>query len=246
MKPLPSLTQAQLEQLRRVDSCSLANAIETFNTRLRNTGFTDSRIRCLFPTLPPMVGYAATARIRTSEPPMEGHSYYDKTDWWNHILSIPAPRVVVVEDVDRHPGLGALVGKVHSNILSALGCAGIVTNGAVRNTKAAQSIRFHMFAANVTVSHAYAHIFDFGGSVTVGGLSVKPGDLLHGDAYGVQTVPLEIAPSLPAVARQIARTQLQLASFCQSPQFSLEALRDLVRDLDAQKIDIGAEGENAS
>src|SRR5271154_6842787 len=99
------LTSVQLEQLRRIDSPSVANAVETFGVRLRNTGFTDRSVRCIFPDFPTITGHAATARVRTSEPPMEGHSYNDRTDWWNHILSIPAPRIVVLEDVDPYPGL---------------------------------------------------------------------------------------------------------------------------------------------
>src|SRR5271154_932268 len=94
------LTPVQLEQLRRIDSPSVANAVETFGVRLRNTGFTDRSVHCIFPDFPSVAGYAATAKVRSSEPPMEGLSYYDRTDWWNHILSIPAPRIVVLEDVD--------------------------------------------------------------------------------------------------------------------------------------------------
>jgi len=95
-----------LEELSAIDACTVANAIETFDVRLRNVGFAGSGIHCMFPKFPPLVGYAATARIRTSEPPMEGHIYHERTDWWDHILSIPAPRVVVVQDIDNHPGLG--------------------------------------------------------------------------------------------------------------------------------------------
>ena len=128
---LNQLEPAQLEKLRRLDSCSVANAIETFDVRLRNAGFTDSRVRCIFEDLPAIVGYAATARVRTSDPPMEGHSYYYRLDWLDHVLSIPPPRVLVLEDLDPHPGLGAFIGDVHANILAALGCVAVVTNGAV-------------------------------------------------------------------------------------------------------------------
>jgi len=95
-----SENQELIQALARLDSCTVANAIETFDVRLRNTGFTDASVRCMFDELPPMVGYATTARVRTSEPPMEGSNYFDRTDWWNHILTIPAPRIVVVEDTD--------------------------------------------------------------------------------------------------------------------------------------------------
>src|SRR5882672_9192857 len=102
------LAPAQLDQLRQLDSCTVANVIETFDVRLRNKGFTvtDSSIHCIFEDFPPMVGYAATIRIRTSEPPMEGHSYYYRLDWLDQLLSVPSPRVLVVEDLDEPPGLG--------------------------------------------------------------------------------------------------------------------------------------------
>jgi 4-hydroxy-4-methyl-2-oxoglutarate aldolase len=225
-----TLSQAQLNQLAGLDSSAVANAIEIFDVRLRNTGFTDCTVRCMFPDFPAIVGYAATATVRTSAPPMGSHSYYDRTDWWNHILGIPAPRIVVVQDVDEHPGLGAFIGEVHANILSALGCIAVVTNGAVRGLPAAKEIGFQMFAGNVSVSHAFAHVFDFGGPVTVGRMKVQAGELLHGDAQGVQTIPLGIAAEVPKVANQIMATKKRLAALCQSDEFSLDKIRAAVRD----------------
>jgi 4-hydroxy-4-methyl-2-oxoglutarate aldolase len=211
----------------------VASAIETFRVRLPNTGFADSRIRCIFKDQPSMAGYAATARLRSSNPRMEpdkSYDYYDRTDWWNEILTIPAPRVVVIEDVDNPPGLGAFVGEVHANILLALGCVGIVTNGAVRDLPDIRPTEFHMFSGNVSVSHAYAHIFDFGGTVEVGGLKIHPGDLIQGDCHGVQTVPLEIADRVPAAAREIRQRRQDLVGLRRSPDFTLEKLRQSIRD----------------
>ena len=127
------LMPLQLEQLRSLSTCVVASAIETFGVRLRNKGFSDARLHCVFPELPTTVGYAATARIRSSDPPMEGHSYYDRGTWWDSLLQVPEPRVVVIEDVDSKPGLGAFIGEVHASILVALGCVAVVTNGAVRD-----------------------------------------------------------------------------------------------------------------
>jgi 4-hydroxy-4-methyl-2-oxoglutarate aldolase len=228
-----SIDPAALAQLGQLDACTVANAIETFGMRLRNSGFTDASVRCQFDELPPLVGYAATVRIRTVEPPMEGDSYYYRLDWLQHLVSVPAPRVLVVEDMDSHPGLGSFVGDVHANILVALSCAGMVTNGAARNVEAARALKFQVFAHNVSISHAFAHVFDFGGTVHVGGLQVRPGDLLHGDRHGVQTVPHEIAPKIPAVAQRMKAEEKALIDFCQSSAFSLERLRsevDALRD----------------
>ena len=99
--------------LRRLDACLLANAIETFAERLRNEGFTDQTVRCLYPHLQPMLGYAVPIKIRGSEPPTVSGAYPDRTDWWKFILSVPAPRVIVIQDMASHHGLGGL-GTFHS------------------------------------------------------------------------------------------------------------------------------------
>ena len=224
-----------LEKLRQLDSCSVANAIETFGVRLRNAGFADSRVHCIFEDFPPMVGYAATLHVRTSDPPMEGDSYYYRLDWLDHVLSIPAPRVLVVQDMDRQPGLGSFIGDVHANMLRALGCVGVVTNGAVRNVEGARALKFQMFAGNVSVSHAFAHIFDFGGPIEVGHMPVRPGDLLHGDRHGVQTVPLEIAQNIPGVAQKMIEEEREIVQLCQSDGFTLEKLRSEVAALAAKR-----------
>jgi 4-hydroxy-4-methyl-2-oxoglutarate aldolase len=226
------MTAAELEQFRLYSTCVVASAIETFHVRLPNTGFTHSNIRCIFPEQPPTVGYAATARIRSANPPMDPHTlfdYYERTDWWNNILSIPAPRVVVLQDLDHEPGWGAFVGAVHANILLGLGCIGVVTNGAVRDLPDIQPTEFQMFAGNVAVSHAYAHLFDFGCEVEVGGLKVRPGDLIHGDCHGVQTVPLEIASEVPAVARKVVARRQELIGLRRSAAFSVGNLQEAIR-----------------
>lgn len=219
------LTPAQLEQLRRLSSSVVASAIETFGVRLPNVGFTTSKVECIFPDFWPVVGYAATARIRTVNPPMEGRSYYFRTEWWDKILQVPAPRIVVIEDLDNPPGLGAFVGEVHANILRALGSVALVTNGSVRDINEVKAINFQLFAGNVSVSHAYAHVFDFGGTVKVGGLEIMPGDLIHGDRHGVVLIPSEIADQVPDAATNILKRRQYFIGLCRSGDFSLESLR---------------------
>ncbi len=225
------LTRAQIDALGRFDTCMVANAIETFEVRLRNAGFAASRIRCMFEDFPPMVGYAATARLRSGDPPMAGRTYQDRSDWWNSILEVPAPRIVVLEDLDKPPGVGAFVGDAHAAILKALGCVGYVTDGAVRELLGVREQGLQLFAGNVAVSHAYAHIFDLGAEVKIGGLEVKQGDLLHGDRHGLLNVPLEIAAAIPAVAEKLQRAEQRVIEFCQSKEFSVEKLREITRVL---------------
>jgi regulator of RNase E activity RraA len=222
------LSPEQLEALRRLDACTLANAIETFEVRLRNEGFTDGALRCLFPSLPPVVGYAATIKFRGSAPPTAAGLYAQRTDWWEYVQSLPKPHIIVAQDISSHPGLGALLGEVHFNIQRVLGAVGMLTNGAVRSLPAAEALGFQVFADRVSVSHAYTHIVEFGTPVEVDGLKVSSGDLLHGDQHGVQSIPLSIAGEIPAVAARIKAKKQAIIALCQSPEFTLEKLRAAV------------------
>src|ERR1022692_1297523 len=106
------LAPADFEKLRSLDTPTVSNAIESFEVRLRNEGFVHTTARCMFPRLAVMLGYAVTARIRSSAPPMAGRCYYDRMDFWKHVLTVPPPRVLVLRDIDPNPGLGAFVGEI--------------------------------------------------------------------------------------------------------------------------------------
>lgn len=228
MAVAPSLTEEDLDGLRQFDTCMIANAVETFNIRLRNTGFSDASIRCIFPDAPPLVGYAATARLQCGEPPIGGGTFRDRADFWNRILKIPAPRILVLQDMDTPAGRGAFLGDMHAAILKALGCNGYVTNGAVRELPSVRAMGIHLFAGNVAVSHAYAHIFDVGAQVTLGGMEVRPGDLLHGDQHGLVTIPMDIAASVPKVAARLQQTEQKVIDFCRSSDFSVAKLSEFI------------------
>ena len=221
----------QLAARQRFDTCTIANAIEVLDVRLRNEGFTDSTVRSIFPCPQAVVGHAITVRIRCSSPPIRGGAYVDRTDWWNYILTIPAPRVVVIQDVDESPGTGAFLGEVHANILKTLGCVAAVTNGSVRDVTAIEPTGFKLFANHLSVSHAYVHIVEFGGPVEVAGLTVKPADVLHADTHGVLSVPKEFVDQIPGIATRLQDREQQVIELCRSPEFTLGKLRTAVRSV---------------
>jgi len=226
------LPQTIFEALAKLDTCTVSNAIERLRVRLRNEGsVSGTALYCVFPNLPPMLGYAATGRMRSTTVPIAGRAYHENISWWRYVASLPEPRVMVVEDVDEQPGAGALVGELHAAIGRALRCAGYVSNGAVRDLQAVEALRFPLFAGSVAVSHMYAHISEFGTTVEIGGLKIHPGDLIHGDRHGVQTIPLEIAVEIPAMVNEIRAEERQLKRLCESPGFSLDRLEERMRDL---------------
>jgi regulator of RNase E activity RraA len=227
----PPLTAEQIQQLKTFETCLIADAIESFRVRLRNEGFAMAGFRCLFKDFPPMVGYAATCKVRSTDPPIVGSRYEERTDWWKHLGSIPAPRVVVMQDIDHPPGTGAFFGKVHANILMALGCVGAITNGAARELHEIEASGFQVFAGRLAISRAYIHVVEYGGQMEVGGLTIRPGDLIHGDRHGVLTVPPELALKLPAAANVIRERKQELIDLSRKPGTTHEEFSRGLRDL---------------
>jgi 4-hydroxy-4-methyl-2-oxoglutarate aldolase len=209
-----------VEALRLYDSCTLSNAIEQFGIRPRDTGYVSHEVRCIFPDLPVMVAYAATATIRArgNEPRR------DDEPLWRHVLSVPAPRAMVIQDLDNPPGRGAFWGEVMSTIFTALGCEGTVTNGCVRDLKEVHAMGFRYFANSIGVSHGYVRWEEVGIPVEIGGATVRPGDLIHADRHGVLLVPTEIAESLPAAADRIVEAEQSLIHWVRSRDFTVEGL----------------------
>ena len=222
------LTPEDLAALARYDAPTVANAIETFDIRPRNAGFMRPEIRCLFPKLGVMVGYAVTARIRAAQPPAEGEKIASNFDWWNLVLQTPRPRVVVIQDLDDPPAVGSFWGEVQANIHKALGAIGTVTDGGVRDLNEVGPLGFHFFARHVVVSHAYVHMVDFGDPVEVGGLTVRTGDVIHADRHGAQVVPLEVARQVPAAAEGVFARERRIIGYCKSPEFTPEGLKEIM------------------
>lgn len=219
------LTKAAFDRLRKFDTCMVSNAIERFNVRLRNEGQVSGRaVHCMFPDLSPVLGFAVTGRMKATMEPTAGRTYYQNMNWWHYMDSLPRPRIMVVEDADEHPGAGALFGEIHSVICQALDCVAYVTNGSVRDLPGVEANAFQVFAGSVAVSHKYAHISEYGKPVQIGGLTISPGDLLHGDRHGVHSIPLSIAADIPGVVEELLREEDELKNLCRSPRFSLRRL----------------------
>lgn len=217
------LTKEELAALKKWPTPAIANAIELFNIKPRSEGFMLPEIECRFPKLGVMCGYAVTAVITAQSP--DGRRV-PPPDYWAEIQKIPAPRVAVIHDVDS-PVIGSFWGEVNANIHKALGCVGTVTDGSVRDMDEVEEAGFHFFSRCVSVSHAYVHLVDIGIPVRVGGLTVKPGDLIMGDRHGVISVPLEIARDVPKAAQMVEDWERPVIDFCKGKEFNPEGLKSL-------------------
>jgi 4-hydroxy-4-methyl-2-oxoglutarate aldolase len=217
---------ALLKLLRTYNTPTVANAIEVFDVRPRNEGFMRPEIRCIFPNMGVMVGYAVTVKIQALTPGAKGATIYP-SEHWKDIMKVPAPRVVVVEDLDEPSGVGSLWGEVNANMHKAMGCVGVVTNGSVRDLDEVEPLGFHFFAQHVSVSHSYVHIVEVGTPVRIGGLTVRPGDLLHGDKHGVTNIPLDLAARIPEGVQSVETMERQIINYSKSPEFTVDGLIDL-------------------
>ncbi len=223
------LSENQLAQLRRFSTPTLANAIEVFSIRPRSAGFMGPQIRCLLPPAEPIVGYAATATIRAASPATKAVA---RADYWRALLEVPAPRIVVLQDLDEPRAVGSFWGEVQVTVHKALGCIGTVTDGGMRDLAEVERLGFGCFAAAAIVSHAYVHVVECSLPVQVGGLMVRPGDLLHADQHGVLLIPPEVAPALADMAARYEGVEQEFLARVRAPGFSLERLIGDWQDFD--------------
>lgn len=226
---MTTLTQKDIEILEAIDSPTVANVIETYNLRLRNEGYTDGTIKNRLPKLQSMVGYAFTMQMRTTKPPVKGLYYPDRSDWWDILAALPKPRILVIQNTDDNPMQGSVAGGVHGSIFKALGCIGIVTNGAVRDLPSLDAMHLYVYSGSVVPSHAYSHIIDVGVPINIGGLEIKNGDLLHGDVHGIVNIPHNIAHEIPDAAIKVMKHEREIQQFCNSDSFSIEKLRRMIQ-----------------
>lgn len=225
------LSHEEWEQLRRFDTCTLSNAIERLKLRPRNEGFMSSAITCRFPQLPPVLGYAVTARMRSAVTPVNGKYYYAHPEFWTYLAGFPGPRILVILDGDEEPGVGALLGEAYARISKAFGCVGCITNGAVRDLPGIAALDYQLFSASVAVSHAYAHVVDFGDTVEIAGLRVSNGDLLHGDMHGVHALPHRGLRELLGLAENVVREDHEIFDLTERKDFSPEILSAKIAEM---------------
>jgi regulator of RNase E activity RraA len=228
-----ALTADDLTALRAFDTPTICNALEAVLPARRGIGYTTKPLVCARPHLPPIVGYARTATIRATHP-AEGDPKavrQRRLEYYRHVSDGPGPRIVVLEDLDAEPGYGAFWGEVNSNIHKGLGCEGVITNGSIRDLPACAE-GFQLLAGRVGPSHAYVHVVEIALTVTVHGMTVRPGDLVHADQHGAVVIPMDAARRIPDAAAQIARRESHIISASQKPDFTFEKLAKALAEAD--------------
>ena len=225
---MPHLPEAaDLATLRAFDTPTICNALELVVPARRATGYTRRPLVAAFPELKPIVAFARTALIRSREP--HPRSLEEATRvrlaYYEQIAAEPLPSIAVIQDIDAPDGgFGAFWGEVQSNVHKGLGCAGVVTDGSVRDLDAMAS-DFLVLAGSIMPSHAHVHLVDFGGTVSVAGMIVSPNDVIHADRHGAVVIPAEAIKDLPGAVALLARREKVIIDAAKAPGFSVARLR---------------------
>ena len=221
---MPPLTTEELTLLRKHDTPTVCNVIELFDIRPRISGYMDERIQACFPEMPPMVGYAATATFRASHP-AQGDVYASLEDQVTSFEEHAGPTVVVFQDLDD-PMVAATFGEIMCTTYKSFGAVGLITSGAGRDLDQVRAIDFPVFTNGTICSHGYSHTLAIQIPVHVGGITINPGDLLHGDCNGVTTIPLDIAGQVARACDAFMEAEAVILNYLKDGAVSRQGLAD--------------------
>lgn len=218
------LTVDQLEALRQIDSPTVSNAIEHFGVRPRVEGYAGWQLRCAFPELGTMLGYAVTCTADSTTASRRDERGLMRL--WEAVEAAPKPAVIVIKDIGLAPGRSCHMGEVMATTAKALGAVGCMSDGGLRDVVEVRALGgFQYFCPGFVVSHGNAVICEVNVPVTLDGLAVNAGDLLHGDVNGVLTIPDAIAERLADQAQKVRLTERDVLDFVKRPGLTVERLR---------------------
>ena len=223
-----------LETLATFDTPTICNALEIVAPERRATGFTVRPLVCPFPDLPPIVGYAKTATIRSTHVhELTGKPARDqRVAYYEYMASAPTPSICVIQDLDgADVGFGAFWGEVQSTVHKALGLKGVVTDGCIRDIPQ-WAPGFQALAGSIAPSHAHVHLAGFGQQVRIHGMLVRSGDLVHADQHGAVVIPEAVAAKIPAACDLLARKEAVILNLARKPGFTVAKLREALQKQD--------------
>lgn len=225
----PEISEGALDQLRQFDTPTMCNAIEVLRPDRRGFGYTVAPLVCHDPAAPPMVGFARTGTMRAMHPAdrTPEQDLEVRLGYYRHIAEGPGPTITVIEDLDPIPGYGALWGEVNSNVHRALGSLGVITNGSIRDVDD-WADGFGALAGMVNPSHAWVHVEEYAVPVTVAGMAVRPGDLIHADRHGAVVVPLDTVDRIPETVEKIAAAEARLIDPAKAGTLDIDTLVGLL------------------
>lgn len=216
-----------LALLKKVDTPTVCNAIEVAQGRRGFADFTRGTMLASDPDAPAMVGYARTARIAALEPPSEPAEMIKarRMDYYRHMATGPRPAVAVIEDMDFPDCIGAYWGEINTTVHKGFGLSGALTNGVMRDLGDLPD-GFPVVAGSIGPSHGFVHVREIGATVTIFGMQVRDGDLIHADRHGAVVIPPEVIPSLAGAIRKLLDTEKLILDPARRDGFDFDAFAE--------------------
>lgn len=218
------LNNDQLALLAKADSPTVANVIELFDVQSRVAGYSNATLKTVYPDLPSAVGYAVTATFRSAYPAVSQDAYGGMPQLIADAQTMPTPRIIVFQDLDEPPA-AATYGEVMATTFQAFGFVGLITNGAARDIEQVRALKFPCWASGTIVSHGYNHFLASNVPVNVGGLQVRPGDLIHADANGIVNIPHRIAAAVAELCEPLMQAENIVLGYLRQPNPTLDGYK---------------------
>ena len=225
-----ALPHSELLQLKRWNTPTIYNGWE--QVTMQNPfadGFNIEETRDFMPQMGPMVGYAVTVVVEPSNPAHRQTNPNAWNEYRAYVASLPGPKIVVVQDLDKPRTIGSFWGEVNANIHRALGCVGTIVDGAVRDVDEMTNAGFKALARRMCVGHAAVHPVRWNCEVEVFGRTILPGQLIHADKHGFLAIPASEEEGLLDAARFMDSNECNTvipaarSSFGKTPQEIIEA-----------------------
>lgn len=213
-----------LEILRGADTPTVCNAIEVVQGKRGFAQFTHGTMISTAPGEPAVVGYAVTARIAAVRPSSEPVDVIRarRMAYYRAMHDAPKPSVAVVEDVDFPDCIGAYWGEINTTVHKGFGMSGALTNGVVRDLGDLPA-GFPVVAGSIGPSHGFVHVISLGEPVSIFGLEVRQGDLVHADRHGALVIPSDVVSGLATAIDRLRKTEQLILDPARSRGFNFEA-----------------------
>ena len=217
------MDDALLTLLRAVDTPTVCNAIEVAQGRRGFDRFTRGTVLASAPEAGAIVGYARTATITALTPPEEPAEVIRarRMDYYRYMAEGPRPALAVIEDLDGADAVGAFWGEINTTVHKGFGLSGVLTNGVMRDL-GDMAEGFPVIAGSIGPSHAFVHVKSIDAPVTVFGMRVDPGDLVHADRHGALVIPAKVIPELREAIGRMQRTEAIVLDAARAPGFDFD------------------------
>jgi regulator of RNase E activity RraA len=225
-----------LKLLKSVDTPTVCNAIEAAQGKRGFNNFTKGTMITSAPEEKAVVGYALTAKVSAASPPQgpENEIKKRRMAYYKYMAEGQRPSVAVIEDCDYPDCVGAFWGEINTTVHKGFGVSGVVTNGVVRDLGDLPA-KFPVIAGSIGPSHAFVHVREFATTVSVFGLTVSEGDLVHADRHGALVIPSEVIPLLQRAIEKLIATEKLVLGPAGDPDFNFETFVDAWADFEAAR-----------